>query len=343
MVNIRFATEKDAEGIRSFLRENWKGSRVLIDSRRLFDFQYMHCGRCCFVIAIDDETGVIYGIKGYIPLNDDEQPDIAAALAMVLQGIRPMLGMEIEGFLEKETHSRWVCSVGINPNTSVRVYRLFKNRYLVDTLRHYYRLGDVAEYRIASIANRLIPAVGEGHGLIEFRDIGELSRAFDIDRFRGQKPYKSLRYIDERFFKHPLYRYRVLGIMGQAGEAHAVIIGRIAEANGARAFRIVDYLGDRSAIAHCGRALDGFMTENGCELTDFYCYGMPHEAMTQGGFLLKQPDDENIIPNYYEPFVQKNVDIYFFATGSENALICKADGDQDRPNILPEDWYDRNK
>lgn len=53
--------------------------------------------------------------------------------------------------------------------------------------------------------------------------------------------------------------------------------------------------------------------------------------MELSGFNLRSLEDENIIPTYFEPFVQKNIDIWF--QSSEKGLcIFKADGDQDRPN-----------
>ena len=42
-------------------------------------------------------------------------------------------------------------------------------------------------------------------------------------------------------------------------------------------------------------------------------------------------NDENVIPNYFAPFVQENVEIFFHAP-NEEIVFCKADGDQDRPN-----------
>jgi hypothetical protein len=42
----------------------------------------------------------------------------------------------------------------------------------------------------------------------------------------------------------------------------------------------------------------------------------------------------NIIPNYFEPFVAENIDIYFFSNTNEKVYIFKGDGDQDRPNFI---------
>ena len=341
MVRIRFATKDDIDDIIGFLRENWSGNNVLAKSRRLFEFQYVLDDTCHFVIAADDETGKIYGIKGYIPFNSGKNPDIAAALAIVLQGIRPMLGMEIERFLETETHSRWVCATGLNQNTSFKIYQVFKKAYMVDTLKHYYRLSDRGQYRIAVVKNkRILPVETVNGEFVHIDTEGMLKSLFDLESYREQKPFKDYGYLSRRYFNHPLYRYDVIGIRRSgSGQVSALLIGREVACNGAKAYRIVDYIGDRAAIAGVGGSLDGFLAERDYEYLDFYCYGLSHEHLTQAGLTLRDQKDPNVIPNYFEPFVQQNIDIHFFATDAEDAAVFKADGDQDRPSILPEEWY----
>jgi len=52
------------------------------------------------------------------------------------------------------------------------------------------------------------------------------------------------------------------------------------------------------------------------------------------GFLEKNNDHE-VIPNYFEPFLKKNVNIRFAYKAKEhNYAIFKADSDQDRPNKI---------
>ena len=339
MINIRFATKNDKPKIISFLKEHWSQNSILVQSDMIFDFQYSNGESCYFVIAIDDEDDHIYGLKGYFPFNSRPNPDVAAALAIVLQGVRPMLGMEIEQFLEKETHSRWVCSTGLNPNTSVRVYKLFKNNYTVDKLSHFYRLSDRKNFNIAVVNNKRIQPVSEtGYEFLLLNGIEHMQSVFDIEAFANQRPYKDLAYIDYRYFRHPVYKYKLLGIKApQTNDVRAVIIGREIKINDSKVFRIVDFLGEQNEICHIGQALERMIQQEDYEYVDFYCYGIDHNSLKSGGFVLRDENDQNIIPNYFEPFEQKNVEIHFFYTGHEKATVCKADGDQDRPNMIPED------
>ena len=64
-------------------------------------------------------------------------------------------------------------------------------------------------------------------------------------------------------------------------------------------------------------------------------FGLPENLFTKMGFDLLDLDGEIIIPNYFEPFEQRNVRIEVaYKTKNNNYVAFKADSDQDRPNIL---------
>ena len=328
-VEIRFAVPEDEERIISFIRDHWSGNQTLIRSRDIFRYQYMTYVSCGFVLA--EEDGNIIAIKGYVPMNRTETPDIAAALAIVEKSSHPMLNMEIQRFLEKQTRCRMMCSTGLNPNTSARIYPLF--RYLVGKLKQYYLLGEGKDFYIAKVVQRPEAVLGGTASLLSIPAPEALLTVFDIESWKGQMPYKDISYLRYRYFGHPFYHYEMFGICRDKKRAEAVLIGREIALNGSKVFRIVDYLGNREAISGAGLSLMELMKDRGWEYIDFYCYGMNDEDMRKAGFVLRDENDPNIIPNYFEPFVQKNVDIWFFCKQHEHCLICKADGDQDRPNI----------
>lgn len=331
MVTIRFAKKEDEERIVDFIRENWTGNQTLVRSRPIFHYQYMTFTECGFVLA--EEDGKILGIKGYVPMNRTDSPDIAVALAIVMKNSHPMLNMEIQRYLEKNTNCRMMCSTGLNANTAARIYPLF--HYTVDKLKHFYMLSDCNEYRIAIVKERRDCRASGKANLRLFKTVEEMLVCFSPEDYKDNLPYKDEAYLRYRFFEHPFYRYYVYGIsMVSDGRVQALLIGRESTAKGTKVFRIVDYVGAREAMAEVGTALRSLMNEQGYEYVDFYCYGMPEAYMVAAGFTLRDADDPNVIPNYFEPFVQKNVDVVFFCKQKKGFLICKADGDQDRPNII---------
>ena len=74
------------------------------------------------------------------------------------------------------------------------------------------------------------------------------------------------------------------------------------------------------------------MYENEYEYVDFYQYGIDHAIFDTAGFTLNLLTDDLIIPNHFEPFVQKNKTLHFFTSEHGQFYIFKGDGDQDRPN-----------
>ena len=61
--------------------------------------------------------------------------------------------------------------------------------------------------------------------------------------------------------------------------------------------------------------------------------GIEDKILKAAGFTKREEKDCNIIPNYFEPFDQKNVDIWV-RYKDKNTVFCKADGDQDRPRLI---------
>ena len=64
----------------------------------------------------------------------------------------------------------------------------------------------------------------------------------------------------------------------------------------------------------------------------------------KAGFLeVDFKNKELVIPNHFEPFVQKNIAISYFTDSQciENLRIFKADGDQDRPSLPNKDVFSK--
>ena len=104
--------------------------------------------------------------------------------------------------------------------------------------------------------------------------------------------------------------------------------------NNSKALRIVDFIGIDDDLAGIGNELRRLIKEKNYEYIDFYEYGIPDNIMISAGFTLKKSDDFNIIPNYFEPFVLRNIQLNYSTTDESNLYVFKADSDQDRPNSV---------
>ena len=72
------------------------------------------------------------------------------------------------------------------------------------------------------------------------------------------------------------------------------------------------------------------------EYIDIYEVGIEDEILENSGFIERVEEDSNIIPNYFEPFIQKNIEIYYMSNCNSKFRMFKGDGDQDRPSIVKE-------
>ena len=118
------------------------------------------------------------------------------------------------------------------------------------------------------------------------------------------------------------------------GSSVAIIATRVAESGSTKVLRIVDFLGAEVALSECGTAIGLLMSENNCEYADFWQHGFAEEILGASGFRRLHFGGEVIVPNFFEPFLQRNAKIEFAIKGlkGEKLAIFRGDGDQDRPN-----------
>ena len=72
------------------------------------------------------------------------------------------------------------------------------------------------------------------------------------------------------------------------------------------------------------------------EYVDFYEYGIKNSIMLKSGLTKNNFNNNIITPNYFEPFVKRNINLGW-AIKSNNTKVThmfKGDCDQDRPSLL---------
>lgn len=328
---IRLGTYEEIPEIMAFIENHWKKGHILARDRAFFEYEMVIDGSVDFMIAKDKETGLIEGVLGFLPCSRDmDKLDIWGVIWKVLPESMPMLGMELKKRLVDITGARTELGVGANAETSVPLLKRIYH-YYVAKMHHYYRLAEKRDYVIAKIVNRRIPKVKtyEDFRVCRLETAQALKHFYDFSKNSDMIPYKDFWYYERRFYRHPIYCYDVWGLENQ--EYRAVLVTRIQEYNGSSAVRIVDYCGDQALFGQCGAFFDTLLQKN--EYIDFYFDGFDEEYVKQAGMIEVSEDDQNIIPNYFHPFQQRNVDIFVDSSNNMNrCLFFMADGDQDRPN-----------
>ncbi len=324
---IRYATPKDVPKIMTYIGENFKKNHILSRDKQLFKWQYT-TNKLDYVIAID-EKNIIHGMLGFISYSNGKNRDIATSMWKADEGFS-FLGLRLLQFvLENETY-RCCFSPGINIKTTKKLYHRFG--FKVDVMKQWYRLNKRENYNIANISDKHFVEVNNDKELtlVSINSFNELIKLFDMQKYNliTNIPYKSNEYLRRRYFEHPTYKYLIYGIKEKFVET--IIILRKQECNNSCCLRFIDCIGNYQKLGMITNLLDELMNLHNAEYIDMYEVGLDDNLLYNAGWL-KVGEDNNIIPNYFYPFESKNIDVYYCTT-SNDIVLFKGDGDQDRPN-----------
>jgi len=335
MISIRRSTQSDLQYVMEFISTHWAEQHVLSTSLALMDWQYGTEDGYNFILAWDNDN--LVGILGYIPTwRYHVELSASNIIWLAMWKVRDeyqssMLGLKLLRVLENTYPNVAVAVNGVNLRTA-RLYETLG--YHVQRLSHYYLANTEASQNLLYNPNNLpLGTAAFGKAIIKRMYSSDLK---DLRFFIETKSWlKSPEYFDKRFIQHPFYNYYLYGIFLER-EPLALIATRIAEHNGSRVLRVVDFVGDPNALGECGSAFQCLMSEHKAEYMDFWQFGIPSKILERAGLQLVDPDGEFICPNYFEPFLRENGQIIccFNKKIALPFIICRADGDQDRPNQI---------
>lgn len=327
-VIIRKAEIEDIPLIMQFIQENWKKNHILARDREFFDWMYVDKGGCNFIIAID-ENNKIWGIEGVIKYNSSETPDISGTIWKTLKTDNPCLGLDISNKMYEIYHPRCGISLGLSKK-AIKIHQVIGD--IVGKLSHYYILGKCSEYKIA-MANQKTERISltSKKKFVPIESEAMLRSLINDKTQRTKRPYKDEDYIVHRYWEHPRYHYDIWGIQDEEGAISSLIVGRSVSCNEAKAYRMIDFIGNYDDLRKTASCFYQLVDEGAYEYIDLYCHGIPDDIVESMGFV-ERIQDEVIIPTYFSPFERKNVDIYYMATQAEGLNVFRGDSDQDRPN-----------
>jgi hypothetical protein len=352
-IEIRFAKILDAPRIVQFLHDYWRSDHIFCTNPELMFWQHKSPTKpdedITFVIAdrmANDGTPEMIAILGFIPFRRFDNSVDWSELSLAIWKVRndansPGLGLLLLKTIQRKLNPKIICAIGIS-NIVKPIYTALG--YRVGALSHY-ALFPECDSNLSKIAlntpslahkivagdplTSLIPIVGESMPM-------GVSQA-EIDTIaRSQLPRKSWLYVLNRYVQHPWYQYEIRAIVNN-GVLRALIIWRRVQALGSSILRVVDVIGDYNVLAGCGPNLRKEIRAADCEYMDMLLYGIPKNIISDAGFI--SPDDHMnlILPNYFEPFEQKNINVEVAyrinsAIDDSKVRLFRGDSDQDRPN-----------
>lgn len=337
---VRVCSAREVDDLVEFFRNHWSARHVFVRRREVLDWQHLNAeaGTYNFIITRDIK-GAVNGMLGFIP-SDRFDLDLAGSNNTIWQSTWMVLRSETTRGLGKaqlqhvlDTHRfGWTGTCGLDHGTRKIYDRL---GYRTGEIHQYYLLNpDTERYRLVVVppGTPIAKPAGRAAATALTRET-YFAATGGLGLDDGPLvPKKSRLQFYNRYVAHPFFEYR-LYLLQHGGDA-AILATRLCVHAGARALRIVDFLGSPKAMAEGGAAIGSLLEETGAEYADFYCSGLESEAEAAG--LRKVADTPGlVIPSHYEPFEQRNVVLLYALRGpGDHIVICKGDGDQDRPNLL---------
>lgn len=328
MIEIRQAVYEDIPNIMRFMDEHWKPGNILAKNRDFFEWQFVDGDKVNMFIGVDAH-GKIYGMIGAIIYSGSSNPDVSACTWQTIKSCNPMLGLELSDYLVKHLHPRYTCSAGLSKK-SVKIHELTGGTPI--SMDHYYRLGDREDYKIAKVKDKIILQVEDsGYRLEPIYCLEEMKQIITEEMLANSVMSKDYEYIKKRYFEHPIYHYDIWKILNNEKKSSSVLMTREEMVEDRKICKIIDFYGCLSDLGKITASFDDLMAERGYEFIDVYSYGVPTLLYEQAGFCRCDEACENIIPNYFHPFEQRNVVLNMMDPMISEMRMFRGDGDQDRP------------
>ncbi len=341
--DFRVSQIEDLSMILDFIDNHWQKNHALVLSRALMDWQHFDPirNRYNFFIAVHKGSGEIHALQGVIPTSqydpEIKNPLIMGAIWKVRDdAVIPGLGMMVRLFGETQIVGCARGGLGLS-NDASGIDKHLNLRH--GNCNHFYLLNpDLRDFKIAGNVskNAFTRTKNDPNKLFEELDeAGYLSLPKEV--FEPIPFYKSKMYFVNRFFRHPIYNYRATLITNQSGKGLGVFFWRFCEHETCRCIRIVEMFMKPGALPGNQSNFEDLLRAHNAEYIDCYNIGYTETEFINAGFSERHQSDI-IIPNYFEPFVRKNCELSYSLIAADpnlKTLFFKADGDQDRPNRVP--------
>jgi hypothetical protein len=320
---IRFASDRDKEDIVGFLRDHWDPNFSVVQSRELFDFLYLDGNKLNFVLALSGAD--IVAILGFC-IYDDTHTDLFLMLWRSID-TKGTTGIDLIRFLQAQGF-RSISSVGVRKEV-LPIYELLG--FNAGSLDQWVRINQQLEsFEILGAKGAVLAPSACSVEAANCREVTEFDPAFwTHEKVIQRVPFKSWSYVTKRYCRHPIYRYRIFEVTDQTSILN-YFVTRTVEHRSASALRLVDALNDENGLQDFSRYIDFLFQTEQHEYIDFYCLNFSELALTNAAFVNCRDLSNVIVPNFFEPFVQKAETKYFVST-LEAPKIFKGDGDADRP------------
>ncbi|MGI0528414.1 hypothetical protein [Treponema socranskii] len=342
--DIKFCDLDEIDEVVDFIDTYWKKGHILVKSRTLMDWQHLDRvnKRYNFVLARHRATGEIHALLGFITTQFYD-PEIKntllwGAIWKTRDDVKAFgLGILLYYYLKINLNIETLCLSGISEDgkrnyKSLGFFTGREEQYFFPNpeMKEFHLACGIEKYQNKNFKNSDDWKLKELF-LSEYNALNKNAEYFMFD-----SRYKSKEYYKNRYFLHPMYKYHFYALM-QREVVKAIMIIRESPANGGDCIRLVEFVGNYSYMENVKASISNLLKEKNCEYLDLVLTGIDDTVLNKGGFINIRSDIDIVIPNYFEPYLAKNIDIgyaYISTDPNLHLIITKGDADQDRPSKI---------
>ena len=349
MLKLELAEKKDIKNIQKFIDSNFKKNHILSTNNKLFNWLYVKKKVNCLIACFESE---IVGIYLFTPLN---QFDSKLSSNQIYLSTWTVKGFSKKNFINSDNKRSVAIAIKminkiyqilnkkftINVGIDQRLVKFHKLKNIESTIsnHHFIISPRVKKFKILMNINKhvILPKMNykKKYDYFEIKNKSQFKK-YDINElFNYQIPLKSKEYLINRYLNHPIYKYYIYAISKK--KVLSLCVFRVVNAKNTNVIRMIDYIGSNKSFTNLKNFFINIMSEFNAEYLDFYSFGIPLKILKKSGLINKKQKKEFIVPDYFNPFVYKNIDIPIGCLNLKKKDIkkfrlFKGDGDQDRPS-----------
>ena len=334
-MKIKRLKKNDLKEFFKFLKLNFKKKHIFYKSKYLFDWQYFFNKKYNFYILTMKNK--IRSVQGYITytIYDDEIKKDSIFLS-VWASSHVSAGSKIFYNLMKKVKYKLI--VGLASSDQSFAFQKLIN-FKCGFLDHFFLTSQKYSKKLILPPNFSNFKVNKDIINYENLTVEEEIYNLNIKVFKYQIPKKTPKYLLNRYFKHPVYKYLIYRIKNNL-KTEAIFVFRICKYRNSSAIRIIDFIGPDSQFPNGKYLFNHLLKKYSAEYIDIYSYGIPKKFLLKSNLedVNKYRKQKLIIPNYFEPFIKKNIKLAYAFNNlkkTRNKIrFFKGDSDLDRPSKI---------
>ena len=323
------------KSIQKFIDKNWQKNHILTKNSKIFNWLHYNEFEKKYNFLIYKKNNNILGFLGILKnskfSNDLKKFDTVWLTTWVAK--KAELGSGIKLLMHSINNYKYskIGTVGCDEKVK-KIYQYLG--FFTGELTQYYIVNEKMKvYKIGKFKKRYYTrSFKEDSSLKIVRNIN--FKKFELNCDNYVKLFeKNEDYFNNKYLKNPFYKYLVFEFV-KKNKTIGYYFARECHYNGYKCLRIVDFFGNIKKIFDSSAPFKKIIETNNYEFVDLFFYG---NIKNKSYFLKNNFKNNIIIPNYFEPFLKKNITINFAIMSikkSSKLYLFKGDCDQERPNLL---------